>query len=45
MIFNLLLSLMGVFLIFLAPTLMLLLWNSEKISVINPKKDKKSRLT
>jgi len=45
MIINLLLSLLGFFLIISAPTLMLLLWNSEKISVIKDKKDKKSRLT
>ena len=35
---SVLFSLLGIFIIFLAPTFMLLLWNSEKISVIKPEK-------
>ncbi len=36
--FSIVCSLFGIFLIFLAPTIMLLMWNSEKISVIKRKK-------
>ena len=31
MIYSVLLSLLGIFIIFLAPTIMLLIWNDEKI--------------
>ena len=32
MIYSILISLFGVFIIFLAPTIMLLIWNDEKIT-------------
>ena len=42
---SILISLLGIFIIFLAPTIMLLLWNSEKISVIKPKRSEPLLLT
>lgn len=36
--YSIFISLIGIFIIFLAPTLMLVMWNNEKISVIKPKK-------
>ena len=37
MIYSVLLSLLGIFIIFLAPTIMLLIWNDEKILGKEPK--------
>ena len=36
MIYSVLISLFGVFIIFLAPTIMLLIWNDEKITGKEP---------
>ena len=37
--YSIFISLIGIFIIFLAPTLMLVMWNNEKISTIKPKKE------